>query len=248
MKLIALRVVDSNILRVIKQWLSCGYVEDGRHHTPKQGTPQGGVISPLLANIYLNPMNRAMDRSGLKKKRNGSVHIVSYADDFVLLADRNLEAGKRIVHHYLKRLGLKINHAKTREYSVADKGTLEFLGFRFVRTVNAKKGNKFFLVMPSKKALLSIMAKLRHCINHLHPVSIKDQIKRANSVIRGWVNYYGLGNASSTFNNLRWYANRRVRRVLQRWHKRRGFGSNRITNDYIYGKLGLFCDYRVMPL
>jgi group II intron reverse transcriptase/maturase len=248
MKLIARRIVDSNILRVIKQWLCCGYVEDGRHHTPKRGTPQGGVISPLLANIYLNPMNRAMDRSGLKKKRNGSVHIISYADDFVVLANRNLDAGKRIVHHYLNRLELKINHAKTREYSISDKGTLEFLGFRFVRAVNFRKGNKFFLVMPSRKALLSVMAKLRHCINHLHPVSIKEQIKKANSVIRGWVNYYGLGNASSIFNKLRWHVNRRVRRVLQRWHKRRGHGYNRITSDLLYGKLGLFCDYKVMPL
>ena len=248
MKLIAMRIADSNILRVIKQWLSCGYVEDGRHQTPKQGTPQGGVISPLLANIYLNPMNRAMDRSGLKKKCNGSVHIVSYADDFVLLANHNLETGKRIVHHYLSRLGLKINETKTSEFSVTDKGTLEFLGFRFIRTVNAKKGTKFFLVMPSRNALLSVMAKLRKCINHLHPVPIKEQIQRANAVIRGWVNYFGLGNASSTFNKLRWYTNRRVRRVLQRWRKRRGYGYLRYTSDFLYGKLGLFYQYRVIPL
>jgi group II intron reverse transcriptase/maturase len=83
LKLVAQRVSDGRILHVIKQWLSCGYVEDGQHRQSKRGTPQGGVISPLLANIYLNPVDQAFERNGIGNISNGSIHIVRYADDSV---------------------------------------------------------------------------------------------------------------------------------------------------------------------
>ena len=76
MKLLSQRISDGRILHVIKQWLSCGYVEDGQHRQRKRGTPQGGVISPLLANIYLNPVDQAFKRKGLGKIKSGSIHLV----------------------------------------------------------------------------------------------------------------------------------------------------------------------------
>ena len=81
MKLLALRISDGRILHVIKQWLSCGYVEDGQHRQSKRGTPQGGVISPLLANIYLNPLDQAFERRRMGTIKAGSIHLVRYADD-----------------------------------------------------------------------------------------------------------------------------------------------------------------------
>jgi group II intron reverse transcriptase/maturase len=247
MKLIGLRLVDSRILKVIRAWLSCGYIEDGQHRTPKQGTPQGGVISPLLANIYLHPMDKAMVGSKLWKRENGSVHLVRYADDFLLLARYGLEKGKAIVHHFLKRLGLELNKKKTRTYSVKDAGSLEYLGYRFMRTINRKKGNKFFLLEPSAKAMNRVRAKVRNCISASIPKKILDQIKDVNLILRGWVNYYCVGNATRCFNKIRNFVNLRVRRMLQRRKGRSGYGFLRYDSDYIYGKLGLFYDYRTVP-
>lgn len=247
MKLIALRIVDSRILKVIRGWLSCGYVEDGQHRTPKQGTPQGGVISPLLANIYLNPMDKALVKSKLWWRDKGSVHLVRYADDFVLLARHGLEHGKAIVSHILTRLGLKVNESKTREYSVKDSGSLEYLGFKFTRTVNRKKGNKFFLLTPSPKAMNRIREKVRSCVSDSIPKKVRAQVKDVNPILRGWVNYYRVGNPTDCFNKIRNFVNKRVRRIVQRRNGRAGFGFLRYDSDYIYGKLGLFCDYHAVP-
>lgn len=114
MKLLARRIADGEILHVIKQWLSCGYIEEGQHRQSRQGTPQGGVISPLVANVYLNPLDQAFEREKLGWIRHGSIHLVRYADDMIVLAQRNIEKGKTIVEHYLKRLGLRLNAEKSR--------------------------------------------------------------------------------------------------------------------------------------
>ena len=249
MKLVARRVVDKNILRVIKQWLDCGYVDDhGKRHKTKQGTPQGGVISPLLANIYLHPLDKAMVDSKLWWTMRGSVHIVRYADDMVILARRNLESGKQIVHHYLSRLGLRVNEAKTESLSIGESGNLDFLGFRFLRTVNRRKGNKFFLVNPSPKVMNRIRERIRKTVNPGRPLSIRDQIQDANAVLRGWVNYFGLGNASRSLNKVRDFVNKRVRKTLQRRKGRAGHGYYRYDSEFIYGKLGLFYNYKVARL
>jgi group II intron reverse transcriptase/maturase len=248
MLLVARRIVDRMILKTIKSWLQCGYVEDGQHRTPKRGTPQGGVISPLLANIYLNPMDKAMVRSKLWWRDRGSVHLVRYADDFLLLAHHNLELGKRIVKDTLNRLGLEINETKSREYSIGSSGPVDFLGFRFARTDNRKNGGKFTWVMPSPISVKRVRDKLRKCINYFNPVPIEEQIARSNVLMRGWTNYFGIGNASHTFNKLRSFINRRVRRILQRRHFRRGYGYRWFDSNYIYGRLGLLYKYKTCPL
>lgn len=83
MKLLALRISDGKILHVIKQWIDCRYIENDQHRQSKRGTPQGGVISPLLANVYLNPVDKAFERNGIGDRKQGTVHIVRYADDSV---------------------------------------------------------------------------------------------------------------------------------------------------------------------
>lgn len=248
MKLIGLRIVDSQMLKVIREWLSCGYVEDGQHRTPKQGTPQGGVISPLLANIYLNPMDKALVKSKLSRRDKGSVHLVRYADDFLLLARRGLENGKAIANRTLDRLKLTINKEKTQEYSVKDSRSLDFLGFRFARTVNWKTSKKFFRLTPSPKAMNRIRDKVREKLSASIPATIQEMVKQVNSILRGWVNYYRVGHASNSLNKIRNFVNLRVRRILQRRKGRTGYGFLRYDSDYIYGKLGLFCDYRAVPV
>jgi len=247
MKLLALRLVDSRVLKVIRSWLNCGYIEDGQHRTPKQGTPQGGVISPLLANVYLNPMDKALEKSNLWWTNKGSVHVVRYADDFVLMARYGLEEGQKIVHRILDRLGLKINTDKTRQYSMKESGSLEFLGFKFTRAINRDKGNAFYLLTPSPKAMNRIREKVRTIVRASNPKTIQDQIAEVNPVLRGWANYFSIGNSSHCFNKIRQFVNLRVRRELQRRKGRAGYGFKRYDSDYIYGRLGLFYDFRVKP-
>ena len=145
MKLLSQRISDGRILHVIKQWLSCGYVEDGQHRQSKRGTPQGGVISPLLANIYLNPVDQAFKRKGIGKRKAGSIHLVRYADDMLLLAHRELYKGIEILEHYLERLGLRLNQDKTQKLDLKADKKVEFLGFQFHRVGTRKQRNDCIL-------------------------------------------------------------------------------------------------------
>jgi group II intron reverse transcriptase/maturase len=248
MLLVSMRIVDRMILKTIKAWLQCGYVEDGQHRTPRQGTPQGGVISPLLANIYLNPMDKALVKSKLWWRDKGSVHLVRYADDFLLLANENLYRGKDIVSRMLKRLGLAINEKKTRTMSVKDSGSFEYLGFRFLRTKNVKNGNRFYLITPSPSAVQRVRDKIRGCVGHKIPVPIGNQIKRANQILRGWTNYFGIGHPTITFNKLRNFVRKRVGRTIQRRRGEKCYGYRKFDSNFIYGKLGLLYRYRTCTL
>ena len=162
MKLVARRVVDRQVLHVIKQWLSCGYVEDGQHRQSTKGTPQGGVISPLLANIYLNPVDCAFERKELGAIRNGSIHLVRYADDMVILAKRNLEEGVNLLHHYTERLGLRLNEEKTRRLKLSIGNNVDFLGFRFHNVRSRTTGKRLILVHPSPRSQERFRAKVRN--------------------------------------------------------------------------------------
>jgi len=135
MKLIARRIVDKQILHVIKLWLGCGYVEDGEHKQSKRGTPQGGVISPLLANIYLNPVDQAFKRNGLGAIRNGSIHLIRYADDMLVLAQRELETGINLLERYVERLGLRLNP----EDAGAENGTTSERGLPWVSILSGQE-------------------------------------------------------------------------------------------------------------
>ena len=248
LKLVALRVSDGKVLHVIKQWLSCGYVEDGQHRQSKRGTPQGGVISPLLANIYLNPVDQAFERNGIGNISNGSIHIVRYADDMIVLAQNNLERGINLLEHYVERLGLRINKEKTRKLSLKEEKKLEFLGFEFFRAVSWKTNKRLILVRPSPKSQKKCREKIRMLISHNIPLKVQDQINNLNIYLTGWTNYYRLGSCSKELNGINLYVNKRVRRLIQRHKGRSGYGWNKIDSSYLYGKLGLFYNYKVQSL
>jgi group II intron reverse transcriptase/maturase len=248
MKLVARRIVDSQVLHVIKQWLSCGYIEDGQHRQTKRGTPQGGVISPLLANIYLNPVDQAFERRRLGNISKGSIHLVRFADDMVILAQRNLEDGIALLDHYLDRLGLTLNPEKTRRLRLDIGANVDFLGFRFQNVRNRQTGTRLILVKPSPKSQERFRTKVRECVHHSAPLRIHAQVANLNRYIRGWMTYYRLGNGSDTFRTLAHFVNKRVRRVIWRRKGRRGYGWGKLTSDYIYGQLSLFYDYHVVRL
>ena len=248
MKLLARRISDGKILHVIKQWLSCGYEEDNQHHQSKRGTPQGGVISPLLANIYLHPVDKAFERNGIGNIIKGSIHLVRYADDMVILAQGNLEKGKEILEHYVKRLGLKLNKGKSRRLNLKEDKKVEFLGFQFHRVQNKKTMNRLILVSPSPKSQKRCREQIRKLVNHKIPQKVQDQIRNLNKFLTGWTGYFRLGNGSKVLYKMCAYVMKRVRRLLQRNKGRHGYGWERISNPEIYERYGLFYNYKVQWL
>jgi group II intron reverse transcriptase/maturase len=248
MKLLARRISDGKILHVIKQWLSCGYIEDNQHHQSKRGTPQGGVISPLLANVYLNPIDKAFERNGIKTISKGSIHIVRYADDMIILAQKNLDIGIELLKYYTERLGLSLNEEKTRRLNLKEEKKVEFLGFQFQRVESRKTKDRLILVSPSPNSQKRCREKIRKLINHKLPVKVEDQIRNLNVFLEGWTNYFRLGNSSKALNQICHYVNKRVRRLIQRHKGRNGYGWNKITSADIYTRLGLFYNYKVQGL
>jgi group II intron reverse transcriptase/maturase len=248
MKLVARRISDGEILRVIKLWLSSGYVEDGQHRQSTQGTPQGGVISPLLANIYLNPVDQAFKRKKLGNIDKGSIHLVRYADDMVILAQKNLEAGIDLLNHYVERLGLCLNGEKTRRLRLDIGNSVDFLGFRFQNVRSRQNGERLILVSPSPRSQERFRMKVRSLVHHSIPFRVKEQVANVNRYLRGWVRYFRLGHAAATFHDLAHFVNLRVRHVIWRRKGRRGYGWGKLTSARIYGQLGLFYNYHVVRL
>lgn len=248
MKLVARRIVDKQILHVLHQWLSCGYVEDGQHRQSKRGTPQGGVISPLLANIYLNPVDHAFERNKLGAIKNGSIHLVRYADDMVILAQKKLDTGITLLEQYLERLGLRLNREKTRRLRMEEGQSVSFLGFQFYCATSRKTGTRLMLVSPSKRSQQRFREKMRTLVHHSIPLRVKEQVENVNRYLRGWVGYFRLGHASEVLRKLAAFVNKRVRHVIHRRKGRRGYGWGSVDSDYIYGKLGLFYNYHVCRL
>ena len=247
-RLLARRISDGKILHVIKQWLSCGYVEDNQQHQSKRGTPQGGVISPLLANIYLHPVDKAFERNGIGNISKGSIHIVRYADDMVILAQKNLEKGKEILEHYVERLGLKLNKEKSRRLNLKEDKKVEFLGFQFQRVQNKKTQKRLILVSPSPKSQKRCREQIRKLVSHKIPLKVQDQIRNLNKFLIGWTGYFRLGNASRVLYKICGHVMKRIRRLLQRNKGRKGYGWKRISNGEIYERYGLFYNYKVQWL
>jgi group II intron reverse transcriptase/maturase len=248
MKLVARRISDAQILHVIKQWLSCGYVEEGQHRQSTQGTPQGGVISPLLANIYLNPVDQAFKKERLGNISKGSIHLVRYADDMVILAQKNLEKGIALLKQYIGRLGLRLNEEKTRWLKLIIGNSVDFLGFRFHSVRSRQNCARLILVYPSPRSQERLRVMVRKYIHHSIPLRVKDQVENLNRYLRGWMGYFRLGHGSAMFQKLAHFVNLRVRHVIWRRRGRRGYGFSKLTSQYIYGQLGLFYDYHVAPL
>ena len=234
LKAVAKRIVDKNILRLIKMWLKAPIVEEENgKRTFKgndKGTPQGGVISPLLANIYLNALDVAMKMT----------RLVRYADDLVVLCRYNVHKTYGRLADALKDLGLTLKPEKTRIIDAMHEA-FTFLGFTIQIKKNPRTGKTFPLIKPSKRALVRIKKEIKEetCRRNL-AVPKEVIIARINVVLRGWANYFSYGNCSRTFVHLRNYAEERVRMYLRRKHRLRGRGYAQYPQAYLYHNLGLY--------
>lgn len=222
------RIADGSVLRLIRLWLRCPVVEEddqGRRRTTRsrQGTPQGGVISPLLANIYLHDFDRAFHDS-VGPAHFAKAVLVRYADDLVVLARW---VGPRLVG-WLERtleqdLGLTVNRTKTRVVAVEAAGqSLDFLGFtlRYDRDRFGRKG-RYLNVVPSKRAKARVREKLRGLTSASTKTSLPDTIAAVNTLLRGWTTYFRYGYPRGAFRALNYYLQVRFRCFLRNRSQRR---------------------------
>ena len=244
LRVVAQRVADGQILRVIKRWLRCGVMEEGRVRFETTGTPQGGVISPLLANAYLNELDKRWITSGMTARQGQNAQIVRYADDLVVLTDKNPGVALGALRRLLGDLGLELHPDKTKLVN-ADRGSFDFLGFNFRKVANRKKLKRVALMMPSKKAQMSLRAKVRELTRRERNKKVEEVVQDINPVVRGWVNYFRIGNSSDAFHKAREHIVKRLMRYVRRGKLRRGFGWKELPSEVLYGRWKLYYDYRV---
>ena len=244
LRVVARRVADGPVLRVIRQWLSAGVMEEGRVRAEVMGTPQGGVISPLLANAYLNELDTRWEQAGYSSREGWNAHLVRYADDLVVLTNKKPEQPLEALHRFLAELGLELHPDKTCLVH-AEQGSFDFLGFNFRKVWNRGRTKRFTLFIPSRKAEASIRAKVRGLTRCWRTEKLGVVIQEINPVVRGWVNYFRLGNSTQSFQGIRRYIVQKTMRYLRRKQLRRGFGWKTLTSEVLYGHYGLFYDYKI---
>ncbi len=246
---IARRVQDPAVLHLVKQILKAG---------GKLGVPQGGPFSPLAANIYLNEVDWAFD--GIRRQTaQGSYEAVNYhrfADDIVIPVSghhtkrRWAERALQRLQEHLTRLGVEMNREKTKVVDMIRGETFTFLGFELRRVRKRTGDGHYILLAPRKKARLTLKARVRELLQHGRATPLKELIANLNTVLTGWVQYFRVGNASRAFSEIRDYVEMKVRILLTRRKRRhkRSVGWQRWSNEYLYGVLGLFWDWKLRPL
>ena len=227
------RVVDSNILALIMQWLKCTVIDGETKKTSggknnKTGSPQGGVISPLLSNIYLNLLDRIIDNPKSLFAKEG-VKIVRYADDFILVSKTNLHTAVTYLESVLDRMGLRLNKEKS-SLRNARVETLDFLGFTIRNARTPYKGalNFFWNIHPSMNAEKKMRENIKQVVRSGLHLKISQWVKELNSKLRGWVNYFkidGVSQMITSVSRIAGYLGQTIYRMIRRksqngWSKR----------------------------
>jgi RNA-directed DNA polymerase len=238
------RITDPRILHLINLWLKSPVIEDGEYKGGKKqktGTPQGGVISPLLANIYMHLVDKIVNDSRKLFYQTG-VKIVRYADDFVLMGKTITDEVVEKLKSILSRMGLKLNEEKTRMVQ-ASETAFKFLGFTIRYDRDLKGRNKrYWNIIPSEKSEKKIRQKINdilHSCGHYGPTELK---KVLNARIRGWLNYYevpGVSYPTMSKRRLRYYLYERLNRYYNRKSQRRSRLYGHQAFELLVNKYGL---------
>jgi RNA-directed DNA polymerase len=227
MRMVEQRIADRSVLKLIRMWLRCPVVEKGDKGSgrrSRKGTPQGGVISPLLANIYLNEMDRAFYEDQNGPYRVANARLVRYADDFVILARY---MGPRIIEWVEKKLevelGLTVNRDKTSIVRMGKGGEgLDFLGFTLRYERDLKGRDKQYLnVFPCKKSVARLRDKIRHRTLSGYKKPLTEVIEETNEILRGWSNYFQYGYPRRTFRDVNHFVRCRFARFVRNRSQRR---------------------------
>jgi RNA-directed DNA polymerase len=240
------RISDGRMLHIIKGWLTAPVVEVVRGRAvqttearrTKRGTPQGGVISPLLANCYFRRFLLAWHSRGHRDQLD--VHVVNYADDFVICCrPGNAEAAMTRMTALMTRLGLGVNATKTRIARLPEEH-FDFLGYTVGRFYG-KDGRPYVGTRPSRKSVKSLLRRIHaRTTRQWYADEPESTVARLSSLIRGWCGYFDQGPVVDIYDLIRRYTERRVRRWLLRRAGRLGAGFAQIPDEFLYEKLGLF--------
>lgn len=245
---VAERVADGAMLHLLKLWLKAPVVSDegGERRTlgggkgNRRGTPQGGVISPLLANLYLHLLDRNWESQKMAERHQA--RLVRYADDFVVLCRQQTEPPMRMIRRLMGKMGLSLNEEKTRVVDLW-RERIRFLGFEMGMQHSGRTGKAYPLVIPSKKACKSIKARLTALTGRDRVlVPPPDLLRQINPLLRGWVGYFHYRNCSKAMNEVKAHAEQRLRIWLRNRHKVRSWkeGYVRFPSARLYAEYGLY--------
>jgi len=240
---VARRVRDDAVMHLLKMILKA---------TGKKGVPQGGVISPLLSNLYLNEVDRMLEKAVDTTRRGKSTNVqyARFADDMVILIDAErrsdwlVTAIDRRLREEFAKLRVAINEDKSRVVDLKAGESFTFLGFEYRRVLSLQRKWRPYYA-PKLKKRTALFEKLREIFRQHVSGPVETVIARINPILRGWVNYFRVGHSSSCFSMVKRWVEMKVRKHLIRARGRNGFPWKRRSSEWLYDRLGLFNDYQL---
>jgi RNA-directed DNA polymerase len=241
---LARRIVDADMLRLIKQWLKAPVATtdgNGRRRmeggkASKQGVPQGGVISPLVANLYMNRFLKYWRQSG--RNEAWQAHVINYADDFVILSRGHAAEALAWTDRVMTRLGLTLNRTKTRLCDARSE-TFDFLGYSFGPHCFRQTGRWFIGTSPSKKSVQRLKDKVNEILVPGNVGTWGEVCGRLNRLLRGWCGYFSPGSHYIADRAIESHLYDRVRNFLVRRHKMPARSIGPFSKDAVFGELGV---------
>ncbi len=241
---VARRVQDASVMRLLGMILKS---------TGRKGVPQGGVISPMLSNLYLTEVDRMLEKAIVTTRRGKypNVQYARFADDLVVLIDSHprhawlITAVEKRLREELAKLRVEINEEKSRKVDLSKGESFGFLGFEY-RRVQSRMGKWRAHYVPKQKKRTALLQKLKEIFQRYVSQPVGRVIELINPILRGWVHYFAVGDSSRCFSYIKDWVEKKVRRHLMRARGRRGFGWKRWSTQWVYNTLGLFNNYRVV--
>jgi RNA-directed DNA polymerase len=239
------RITDVHLLRLIGRWLKVPVEETDERGNKRltggkksrTGTPQGGVISPLLANIYMNRYLRLWRRQGAGERF--AARIVNYADDFVILSLSLSRAADAMewTRRVMGRMGLTLNEKKTRIVNAKEE-TFDFLGYTFGAQWQTRKGFRYVTARPSKKSVLRLKGKVRMKLTPGNMEPLPEVVKSLNRTLDGWKNYFSYGDTYASYRSVNNYVNNKVRFFINRRCKKSTLGLKGLSSK-VFNEMGV---------